>query len=410
VDNEVVNIGQPAAVLDLTITSTDDVNCFGGNDGSITTNTVGGTPGYSWTINGNPGGPNFGGLTAGVYNIQVIDQNNCVDNEVVNIGQPAAALTVSGVAVNPTCHNYTNGQIDITVQGGTPQYQYNWSNGVQTEDIDQLTSGIYQVQVLDANGCATSAQFEIINPLPIVLEAEIKDILCHGLTNGYIDVQVSGGVEPYQYVWSNGANTQDLTNIGAGIYTLTLIDHQNCMAQGTYELEDVAPIVIQADEEYTIYVGEEVTLNAQVSGGVGGFTYLWSPADWLDCNTCLNPVASPLITTEYVLLVADANGCTNVATSTVNVLYTLYVPNTFSPNGDQLNDTFTAISRSCKEFRMMIFNRWGDKIYETDNIYQGWDGTYGGSEAKIDVYNYKIEAKFYNGEYHELIGQVNLLR
>jgi gliding motility-associated-like protein len=59
---------------------------------------------------------------------------------------------------------------------------------------------------------------------------------------------------------------------------------------------------------------------------------------------------------------------------------------------------------------MMIFNRWGEKIYETDNIYQGWDGTYGGSEAKIDVYNYKIEAKFYNGEYHELIGQVNLLR
>ncbi|MCX7744694.1 MAG: gliding motility-associated C-terminal domain-containing protein, partial [Flavobacteriales bacterium] len=410
VDNAVVNVGQPAAALDLTVAMVDDVNCFGGNDGSISTNTTGGTAPYTWTINGNPGGPNFTNLTAGNYNIQVTDDNGCVDNAVVNVGQPAAALSASGIVVNPLCNGQNNGSIDLNVVGGTSPYQYAWNNGSIDEDIHQLSAGNYAVVITDAQSCQTTINFTVMQPDPLALDATVKNILCHGLMNGYIDLQVTGGVTPYQYFWNTGANSQDLTQIGAGTYTVTVLDDNQCMIQATYVLQDVAPIEIQTEEEYTIFVGEEVVLNANVSGGAGGYTYLWSPADWLDCNTCLNPTASPLLTTEYVLMVADQNGCTQVASSTVNVLYTLYVPNTFSPNGDGINDKFTAVSRSCKEFRMYIFNRWGDKVYETDNIHHGWDGYYLGKEAKQDVYSYRIEAKFYNGQYQELIGQVNLLR
>lgn len=412
VDNELVNISQPAAALDLTVTMVDDVNCFGGNDGSINTNTSGGTAPYIWTINGNPGGPNFGGLTAGTYHIQVIDDNGCVDNAVANINQPLGPLTISSATTtNPTCNGMANGSIDLIVMGGTWPYTFNWSHGATDEDVYLLPAGTYNITITDNQGCVLNGSYTLTEPPLLQIEANTKDLLCYGLSNGYIEVTVNGGVAPYQYVWSNGSMQEDLTEVGAGTYTLTVFDANMCNISDTYTIYSPDPIVIESmEEEYTIYVGEEVVLNANVSGGAGGFTYLWSPADWLDCNTCLNPVASPLLTTEYVLLVADQNGCTEVASSTVKVLYTLYVPNTFSPNGDGINETFNAVSRSCKEYRMAIFNRWGDKVFETDDINQGWDGYHKGVQAKQDVYSYRIEAKFYNGEYHELIGQVNLIR
>ncbi|MBE2247482.1 MAG: gliding motility-associated C-terminal domain-containing protein, partial [Candidatus Competibacteraceae bacterium] len=341
---------------------------------------------------------------------EVIDANGCTDQEIVNITQPVAALSVQGNVTNITCNGYTDGAIQTNVVGGTAPYQYNWSNGQQVDDIQNITAGIYQLIVTDALGCQMQEIYIITEPMPLTLDAVVNDILCYGFNNGSIDVTVNGGTLPYQYNWSNGSMNQDLQLLTPGIYALHVTDANMCAISGSWEINNADQITIQTDSVITIYVGDEVQLNANVSGGSGSFNYLWSPPDYLDCQQCQQPIASPLVTTEYVLMVADQNGCTAIGTTTVIVLHNIFVPNTFTPNGDGKNDFFTAVSNSCKEYRMFIFNRWGDKIFETEKIDAGWDGTYMDVEAKQDVYVFRIEATFFDGQYHEIIGQVNLLR
>ena len=151
--------------------------------------------------------------------------------------------------------------------------------------------------------------------------------------------------------------------------------------------------------------GGDAQLNAN---GTGIFS--WTPDSFLTCNDCPNPIANPFTSTEYIVQLIDANGCKFYDTINVFVEGSLYVPNTFTPNLDELNNIFYAYGVEIASFEMRIFNRWGQEIFVGASLQDGWDGTYGGKPCPIGVYVWKITYTENSGKEGNLIGHVNLLR
>jgi gliding motility-associated-like protein len=402
-------ITQPVAPLTVTGTSTNAL-CYNGNSGTINITPSGGTPAYTYLWSNGAITQNLNSLGAGTYNVVVTDANGCTYNGFsATINQPSV-LIVNGNATNPSCNGSMNGSIDINASGGASPYSYNWSNGSGDEDIYNLMGGSYSVQVTDANGCPADGAWIVVDPPAINIISTVQPNSCVGVNNGYIHLNVSGGAAPYTILWNNGSTANSLVNLGPGNYSVTITDSHGCSNTGSFTLTPVAPITVNLDSIYSIWLGESVQLNAIASGGTGSLTYSWGPTDYLSCTTCASTEASPILNTTYAVTVTDQNGCTAVATAYIEIMYALYIPNTFTPNGDGDNDVFYAISGSVKKFNMRIFDRWGEEIFNSYNIHEGWDGDYRSIEAKQDVYTYRVEATFVNGKYEEVIGQVNLLR
>ncbi len=144
------------------------------------------------------------------------------------------------------------------------------------------------------------------------------------------------------------------------------------------------------------------------------YRYLWSPDYKLTCTTCTAPVAQPLQSTEYILDVTDTNKC---FTKPINILipvkeqYSVVLPSSFTPNGDNHNDVILARGSGIKELiEFRIYNRWGDEVFYTNDINQGWDGTYKGKPQSIDAYTYIVKAIMWDGQTKTIKGTFTLLR
>ena len=163
-----------------------------------------------------------------------------------------------------------------------------------------------------------------------------------------------------------------------------------------------------AQSSVVINIGESTTLTA-----TGGGTYSWAPSTWLNNPNISNPVATPPITTDYCVYVTDAAGCTDSACITITVEINckpVYVPNAFSPNGDEDNDVFYVYGNCISEMMLMIFNRWGEKVYEGTDPKQGWNGYYGGKLEDSAVFDYFLTYKELNGNTGNKKGNITLVR
>jgi large repetitive protein len=265
-----LTITQPPSALSIS-TTPQNILCFGANNGSILVYGTGGTPqgnspvnGYnvSWSgqASGNPAGieiptdnPNIisgyytiGSLAPGNYVVTLTDVNNCTSVANITITQPPQVF-LSQEQVNNNCFTGQTGSINLTVVGGTPfggvggTYQYLWSNTQTTQDVNNLPNGVYSVVVTDANACQTSfPNITITSPPALVVTASTTQPICYNQT-GAINVTVTGGIQGYTYVWSNGSTTQDLSNLTAGSYTITVMDANGCTTTGTWVINAAPP-------------------------------------------------------------------------------------------------------------------------------------------------------------------------
>ena len=140
----------------------------------------------------------------------------------------AQALDDVNTALSVTCHGGSDGSIDLTVTGGVPPYTYNWSNGSTTEDISGLTAGNYTVTITDNAASSLTTIISITEPAEIIIIDSIISVTCNGANNGSIYITPTGGTGPYNYAWSNGATTQNITGLSAGIYSVTVSDGNGC--------------------------------------------------------------------------------------------------------------------------------------------------------------------------------------
>ncbi|MBI4646927.1 MAG: hypothetical protein HY738_10130, partial [Bacteroidia bacterium] len=307
-----VTITQPASALSATISQV-NVSCFGGNDGSATVNTSGGTASYiySWM----PGGyitQNINGLTAGIYNLTVTDANLCTTTASATITEPSNPLSASIIGADVTAAGADDGSADLTVSGGTIPYSFIWSNGETTEDLDSLSGGSYTVTVTDFNGCTVTATVTINEPGVIIAFITGTNINCNGDSTGVADLTVSGGVIPYTYLWSNGAATEDISNLPAGVYTVTVTDANLISVIASVTITESALLTASvAVNDVNCFGGNDGSADLSVAGGTPAYAYLWS-------DTSTDQDLSSLTAGIYDVTITDANLCTTTASVTVS--------------------------------------------------------------------------------------------
>jgi gliding motility-associated-like protein len=300
---QTVTITQPQAPLSLSTTQV-NVLCFGNSTGSVNLTATGGTAPYTflWSNNGTAEDPT--GMAAGWYGVTVTDANGCVDTTSVIITQPQAGLALTTTQVNVLCFGNSTGSINLTVTGGTAPYTYAWSNNTALEDPTGLAAGTYTVTVTDANGCTATTTVTITEPASAVsVTTQSQNILCLNGT-GSVSSTPSGGVAPYTYSWTNNATTQNITNLQAGSYTVTVQDANGCTAQSTGTVATTLsplPVQILNITGTTILTCTNPTIVLQATGGV---TYNWSGG-----ATPLNDTNSITLPGTYTVNMVDPNGC-----------------------------------------------------------------------------------------------------
>ena len=293
-----------------------NVSCFGGNDGEVFISVSNGTPGYTYNwIEGTTGAEStIDSLFSGLYIVEISDTNNCIFIDSVQINQPSAPISLSEVHVDVLCFGDSTGSINLSAIGGTPPYNFSWSNDSITEDLTNLIAGIYNVVVTDSLGCTDSLSVELIQPAaPLSVVLNPTDVLCYGDFTGSIDAVVSGGTDPYTYLWSNGASTEDISNIPAGNYSIQVTDFNTCsfmVSTPITEPSDSLLIELTAFDA-DCFGAPTGSILGSVSGGTAPYDYLWSNAEITD------DIAN-LIAGNYTLTATDDNNCVSSLTQAVN--------------------------------------------------------------------------------------------
>ena len=275
------------------------LSCFEENDGAAVAVVSGGTAPftYFWTTGGATT-DSIGGLGAGNYQVIVTDSVACEQTVSGTVTQPA--LLEAATAADPvTCHGLANGAIELTVTGGTTPYGYTWSNTAITEDINNLGPGNYGVAIVDANGCTENASAVVTEPDTLGASSINTDVTCFGGSDGMIDLTATGGLPPYQYSWSNGPTTADISGLSEGSYTVTFVDQNACVFvyTTTVNQSNLFEPTITAGGPTTFCDGDSVVLTA-----TAGATYLWSTGATTQSITVL---ASDV----YTVNVITADGC-----------------------------------------------------------------------------------------------------
>ncbi|MGQ0827608.1 MAG: gliding motility-associated C-terminal domain-containing protein [Bacteroidota bacterium] len=366
--------------------------------------------GTGTTLTSNAGGTylwNNGATTAA---ITVSPTNNTTYTVTVTTNNCSGTATV-GVTVNPTpmpsitgSSTICSGQSATLTETGTAG-PYSWSTGETTNviTVNPVTTTSYSISVT-TNGCTGTATGNI-TVIPPVTASVAGSNVCVGQSTTLI---ASGGTT---YLWDTGEGTSAITVAPASTTTYTVVVAVGtCADTATYTVT-VNPLPIPiASGDTTILYGQSTSLQSN-----GGGTYQWLPPTGLSCTNCSNPTASPTATTQYCVVVTTS-GCSDSACVTVIVDLKcgfegeLFVPNGFSPNNDGQNDVLYVRGLGITEMYWAIFDRWGEKVFETTDFTQGWDGKYKGKDLDPAVFVYYLEVTCITGDQIKQKGNVAIIK
>ena len=299
-----VVINEPAAI-NITETAHQDITCFGDNDGSSTVSASGGNGTFSYAWSEGSTGSTVFNLSAGNYNVTATDINNCTSILSISIFEPAQ-LDYSETSINDiSCFGFADGSIIGSAIGGTSGFNYNWSNGANTNNITNLNAGPYSVTVTDVNSCTYTESFTITEPIQLDISVSSQtDETCNNDNNGSATVAATGGTLNYSYSWSNGASGATQTNLQGGTYTVTVTDQTGCTNSTSVVIANgltIVPSVITFVSP-TCSNTADGQMTASASGGTN-YTYNWS-------NGSTGATVTGLLGGSYALTVTDVSGCT----------------------------------------------------------------------------------------------------
>lgn len=296
--------------------TTTDAGC-GVSDGSASLTVNGGTTGYSfaWNNSAPSNVPNVANLSAGIYTVDVIDNaTGCVQVESFQIENAGAPTIDSAAIVQATCTNGGVGSASIYVSGGSGNYTFNWGPGFSnTSSQSNLNPGTYIVEVTDAALCQATFSFTINNSAPPSVDtAIVTNATCLGVNNGAVNLQVSGGSGSYSFSWSNGNSSQNLFNIAAGSYTVTITDQNNgCITNETVVIGNSYSIGNNLNILDNSASQGVSSISATATGGVPPYLYSWNN------GTLSGDFINNLSGGQYILEISDNNGCLAFDTASI---------------------------------------------------------------------------------------------
>jgi len=385
----------------MSATATPNAICVG----EEVTLSASGATSYTWD-QGLGGGQthNVSPTSTTTYTVTGTDGNGCSNTAGVTVTVHSLPMVVASATPNPVCEG---GQTTVSAWGAS---SYVWDQGLgggQTHDVSLSSTTTYVVTGTDGNGCSNTAGVTV-TVQPAIHASIVGDtVLCYGESTTLI---ASGGTS---YEWSGAgitdpsASQQVISPTASGVYTVTVVSGACSDVASVYVTVHSLPVA-SAGDDTTIVLGSWVQLHAS-----GGVSYTWYPPTGLSCTDCSDPVASPEVTTEYRVTVTDGNGCS--ATDGVLVRVELncgevFVPDAFSPNGDGNNDEFKVFGNCIKTINLKIYDRWGNKIFETSDVTESWKGDYKGKELNAGTYTYVYSGTLVTGESIQGKGVVVLIK
>ncbi len=310
-----------------------------------------------------------------------------------------------------------DGEVTALVSGGTEPYHYAWENSASNTDrLTGLDVGFYALTVTDAAGCAIMDSVYLDAAQRPAVSSQTEDVRCFGESNGILTILADDPHLQFKFGDNPIGGQKVFENLPSGGDQFFTIDTFGCIWENFFFIGYPERIVLDLPRRIEAPRCDSVQIEARASGS--GLSYSWSPADFLSCTDCPEPVAAPFSATVYHLIVSDANGCTasDSVLVEVDLESKIYIPNAFSPNADGINDMFYALGDCLREIQLMrIFDRWGEKVFEkekfpaNDSTY-GWDGRFRNQPAAQDVYIYYIRILSFDGEIIEFKGDLSLLR
>ncbi|MCX7861709.1 MAG: gliding motility-associated C-terminal domain-containing protein [Bacteroidales bacterium] len=291
------------------------VTCYGLSNGSANLIVAGGTPPYTYLWNTGSTSEDLNNIPTGTYSVTITDANGCVAYASTFINQPFAPLTATYAVTDVLCHGYHTGVIDLSPTGGTPPYSYQWNSGQTTQDLNNIPAGNYSVTITDYNGCTETYQMVVNEPPTYVsIQLSVTDVRCFGEINGAINLTISGGVPPYQVLWSNGASTEDINYLPAGYYFVTVTDSHGCTIVDSALVREPQKLYASITQNVVICINDTAHLYVSATGGTPGYTFTWNTGSH---DTTIN--VWPTVNTNYSVTVTDTRGCISVSSTTVQV-------------------------------------------------------------------------------------------
>ncbi len=417
-------ISQPAPIT----LNVNPIKLCSGQNGVLLGNVNGGTAPYSYTWNNSPGSYSVAVSTTAnvIYTLSVTDANGCnspIDTAMINVSPP---LTLSISPTKTICAGTSSG-LSANASGGNGIYQYNWQpNNIagQLISVNLNNTTVYTVTVND--GCsqpviATTTIFVETVPTPTLLANKYSGCspVCVSFTNTAFNPTLS--IQNSLWTFSDGsfATGQQpnhcFTNKGTFTATNSFTTTSGC--KNTAQLTNYINVFQKPDADFSAsnYLFENS--NPEVNfynNSANAINYFWDFGG-LGSSTLVNPGHSFNEPGKYLVTLIAKNGfCSDTAYKIIESLpaYTFYAPNTFTPNNDKRNDFFFPLGEGwdVKTYSLMVFDRWGEKIYETDQVDGWWAGTFKGAEVKEDTYIWKVNLKDIFGMQHNYIGHIILVR
>lgn len=282
------------------------ISCFGECDGSTVALAGGGDFPYTYEWNTGAITSQIANLCEGIYTVTVTDQDGCINHASVIVVEPDLLEVEKTVHIDLGCFGTDDGVLGVEPVGGTPPFDYQWSNGANTSTISSLPAGNYSVTVTDHGGCTAFLSAEITQAPLLELSVENTTAVdCSGSNTGAAMVSANGGTGNYVYEWSNGMTGNAVDGLEAGFYVATVTDASNCTATVNVLITEPAPLVVALDQDIDIscFGADDGSISIDVSGGTTGYNFEWS-------NGATTEDLSNLPPGTYDLLVTDANNCT----------------------------------------------------------------------------------------------------
>ncbi|MBI2271775.1 MAG: gliding motility-associated C-terminal domain-containing protein [Bacteroidetes bacterium] len=307
-----VTITQPSSAVTLSVPVTTGTGC-GSNNGTATASASGGTGAitYLWSP-GNKTGSSITGLAAGIYTVTATDANGCTATSTATVAPPSGGPAITLISKkNVKCNGSANGSIFISAPGSI---SYSWNTGATTDNITNIGAGIFTVTVTNTNTSCSSIRIDTISAPPAYnMNPVITNVICKGSTTGSINITPTGNNGSYSFDWSTvNKQTEDISGLKAGTYTLTITDIQGCSAVYSYTITEPATGITSSLSEVNIKCKGSATgsINSNVTSGTPTYTYNWS-------NNSTSKNLTGLTAGSYTLTINDSKGCSSIASATI---------------------------------------------------------------------------------------------
>lgn len=403
-------------------------SCYNKNDGSIQLSATGGLAPYifSWLMTP----PLISDLAINLepkkYVVEAKDSKNCIVKDSTIL--PNAPRTVQIKLIEKKdiqCFGFKNGSLKVSAFGGLEPYTYKWAHIPvlnQTELFNLLPFTSYKLTVYDNKTCFDTSTFVLTEPPLLNFNfTDIKNATCFDKYDGEFRINITGGTKPYTHSFDS-FKTLESTYFFQGLkpkwYTVYLKDKNLCKLTKKIELTAPEELKVRINSENdTIECCSSTKLNSKVYTNSGllpnDIIYQWTPSHGLTCGDCPNPILNSYVSRKYPLTVYYNNSkCKAVSDIYVHVNNPpeIFIPKAYTPNGDLLNDSYQFYGNCIHSSLFSIFNRWGEKVYESNDRFKGWDGKFKGENCPIGVYTYIINVTYMNQKIVKYTGELLLIK